>query len=426
MNALDRSIPPKSYSIKDFSLPKPSEFTLDNSCKVFSIPNSAQPIIHFSLYIKGGKLLEKEKGAAALTAKMMGEGVEGMDSKALHQKLESYGAILSTSSDIDSFTISGHCMKRYFAEVIQLVKKYLTVSTFAEKDFSHILQVMLQQQQLNEEKTSYLSTKLFRENFYGDQHPYGKSLSSEALKNFQLNEVSRYYQENILGNPFQLFITGDVGELEIKEINKYLGSIAVREDAVFTYPDFVSKISSPQLNIYQEKEDAVQTSIRIGCPTFTLPNPDLEAFTILNEVLGGYFGSRLMKNVREEKGLTYGIHSSFRNETNQGYFLIATDLKKESKDLALQEIYKEINILTEEEISEEELETVKNYMTGNFVMSINSNLSLLEVTKSLYKKGLPFNYYDDYVSRIQEIESPTLKEVANKYFKQDMLEICVG
>lgn len=426
MNVLDRSVPPKSYSIKDFTLPKPSEFTLDNSCKVFSIPNSAQPIIHFSLYIKGGKLKETERGSAALTAKMIGEGVEGMDSKMLHQKLESFGAILSTSSDIDSFTISGHCLKRYFVEVVQLVKQYLTVSTFADNDFNHILQVMLQQQQLNEEKTSYLANKLFRENFYGNQHPYGKSLSSDALRNFQLNEVRKYYQESILGNPFQIFITGDITENEINELNKHLGGIKVKENAKIDYPDFVDKISSQDLSIYQAKEDAVQTSIRIGCPTFTLPNQDLEAFTILNEVLGGYFGSRLMKNVREEKGLTYGIHSSFRNEINQGYFLIATDLKKESKDLALEEIYKEINLLTVENVSEEELNTVKNYMTGNFVMSINSNLSLLEVTKSLYKKGLSFEYYDDYVSRIQSINADTIKEVANKYFNQKMLEICVG
>lgn len=426
MKVLDRTVAPLSYSIEDFSLPQPIEYKLKNNCKVFSIPNNAQPIIHFSLSIKGGKLLEKEQGAAALTAKLVGEGIKGMDSIALHQKLESLGAIISTTSDIDSFTINGHCLKRYFSQVIELVRKYLTESTFSDEDFQHILKVMLQQQQLNEEKTSYLATKLFRENFYGDQHPYGKSLSSEALKNFQISAVEKYYHESVVGLPFTLFISGDITEVEISEINENLGDLDVRGDALITYPDFVCKISSQNLNIYKEKEDAVQTSIRIGCPTFTLPNKDLEAFTILNEILGGYFGSRLMKNVREEKGLTYGIHSSFRNEINQGYFLIATDLKKESKNLALDEIYKEINILTDEKVIDEELETVKNYITGNFVMSINSNLSLLEVTKSLYKKALPFDYYNDYVSRIQKIESTTIQEVAKKYFTKEMLEICVG
>ncbi|AZQ60688.1 insulinase family protein [Flammeovirga pectinis] len=133
-----------------------------------------------------------------------------------------------------------------------------------------------------------------------------------------------------------------------------------------------------------------------------------------------------MKNIREEKGLSYGIHSSFRNEINQGYFLIASDVKKDLKDLALEEIYKEIDILASQLVSEDELTTVKNYMTGNFVMSINSNLSLLEITKSLYKKGLSFDYYDSYVSRIQSISSEDIKNMTNKYLKGDLLEIAVG
>ncbi|NLR89685.1 M16 family metallopeptidase [Flammeovirga agarivorans] len=424
---LDRTIAPDSYPVEDFVLLKPEIFSTRNQCKVFSLKNASQPILHFSIVIKGGKLVEEKQGAAALTSKMMGEGVKGMTSAQIHEYLDSFGAIISVSNDIDSFTITGHCLNRYFEPVMEMVKRYLTEPTFSEKEFQHILQVMIQQKILSEEKTSFLATKLFREKFYGNKHPYGSSLTSAELSEFPLQELENYFNNHVIGAPFEVFISGDVDDKHIKIIDEQLGDLNISSEAAnLIYPDFVSKIASDELKIYQEKEDAVQTSLRIGCPTFKLPHDDLEAFSVMNETLGGYFGSRLMRNIREDKGLSYGIHSSFRNEINQGYFLIASDVKKDLKDLAIDEIRKEIDVLATEVVSQEELLTVKNYMAGSFVMSINSNISLLEITKGLYKKGLPFDYYDNYVSRIQSITEQDIMAMVNKYLKGDLLEIAVG
>ncbi|OHX67753.1 M16 family metallopeptidase [Flammeovirga pacifica] len=425
-NTLNRSIAPESYQLKDFSLQKPEELLLTNNCKVFVLKNNAQPIVHFSIVIKGGKLVEDVKGTSFLTSKMLGEGLKGMDSAAIHEYLDSYGAIINVSNDLDSFTISGHCLKRYFDKVIVIVNKYLIDSEFSQVEFDHILQVVLQQKKLAEEKTSYLATKKFRESFYGENHSFGSTLTSDQILSISLSEISDYYKNHIIGAPFEVFLSGDFDDECFVTLNRYLGSINVNAAAEVVYPNFVNSIQSKELKIYESKENAVQSSLRIGCPTFTLPNKDFEAFSVMNEMLGGYFGSRLMKNIREERGLTYGIHSSFRNEQNQGYFIIATDVKKDLKDTAITEIYKEIRKLAEEEITLEELNTVQNYMAGNFIMSINSNLSLLEITKGLYKKGLDFDYYDTYVSRIQSITTADVKQMIEKYLLGDMLEVVVG
>ncbi|AZQ60687.1 insulinase family protein [Flammeovirga pectinis] len=288
---LDRKIAPNSYPVQDFSVLKPSILELENSSKVFILKNSSQPIIHFTLSIKGGKLVEKSLGSASLTSKMLGEGLKGMDSAQIHQKLEAFGAIISVSSDIDSFTINGHCLTRYFGEVVAMVKRYLTESEFSEKEFQHILQVMIQQKKLSEEKTSFIATKLFRENFYGTSHPYGQSLTSEELLDYDIGVVENYYLKNILHSPFDLFIAGDISDREIDTIKEVLGAIKFnRSSAILEYPPFVNKIATSSLKIYEDKDDAVQTSIRIGCPTFSLPNSDLEAFSVMNETLGDILG----------------------------------------------------------------------------------------------------------------------------------------
>ncbi|MBB3701105.1 insulinase family protein [Flammeovirga yaeyamensis] len=426
-HSLDRTIAPESFQLVDFSLQKPEQYQLPNSCKVFAIKNNAQPILHFSIVIKGGKLVEDVKGTAFLTSKMIGEGVKGMNSAQIHEYLDSYGAIINVSNDLDSFTLTGHCLKRYFGEVISMVNKYLKESEFSEEEFRHIVQVVVQQKKLAEEKTSYLSTKKFRESFYGEDHPFGSTLSAEQILQFSIDDVQKYYNDQIIGAPFEIFISGDFDDSCLKILSDQLGKIEIKKgSAILKYPKFVDKINSNELKIYDAKDGSVQSSIRIGCPTFTLPHNDLEAFSVMNEMLGGYFGSRLMKNIREEKGLTYGIHSSFRNEQNQGYFLIATDVKKELREVATTEIYKEIEKLGNEPISQEELITVQNYMSGNFIMSINSNISLLEVTKGLYKKGLDFDYYDTYVSRIQSVTTQQVQDMVKKYLLGDMLEVVVG
>jgi predicted Zn-dependent peptidase len=176
-----------------------------------------------------------------------------------------------------------------------------------------------------------------------------------------------------------------------------------------------------------EKTGAMQSSIRMGKQLMTRKHPDFFTMLLLNEVLGGYFGSRLMKNIREEKGLTYGISSNLALFGQAGYFVIGTDVKREFTQQTIDEIHKEIKILQTELVLENELETVKNYMVGSFAGSLNTPFDITDRYKVIFSENLPLDFYQNYISKIQQVSDIMLLEAANKYLQTDSLfEIVVG
>jgi zinc protease len=180
-------------------------------------------------------------------------------------------------------------------------------------------------------------------------------------------------------------------------------------------------------SILIEKEGAMQSSIRMGKQLITRKHPDFFTMMLLNEILGGYFGSRLMKNIREEKGLTYGISSNLALFGQAGYFVIGTDVKREFTQQTIDEIHKEIKILQTELVTENELETVKNYMVGSFAGSLNTPFDITDRYKVIFSENLPLDFYQNYIPNIQQISNVMLLEAANKYLDVDSLfEIVVG
>jgi predicted Zn-dependent peptidase len=148
---------------------------------------------------------------------------------------------------------------------------------------------------------------------------------------------------------------------------------------------------------------------------------------VLNEVFGGYFGSRLMKNIREEKGFTYGISSNLVTLRHEGYLVIGTDVKKEFTGLTLDEVYKEMEILRNGPVGEEELQTVKNYMIGSFAGSLNSPFAIADNFKSIYFEGLTYDFFEHYIENILHTSAGDLVYLANTYLQPDsLLEVVVG
>jgi zinc protease len=298
-------------------------------------------------------------------------------------------------------------------------------SVFKQKSFDNIKNIHLQQLRVSMEKTGYVATGLFRKNIFGESHPYGYFMTEEMVNNIDLSDCVSYYNNFFKENAFEIVVSGLVDDDAIAEINNVFGKSKYKFPKTGPTKKEVRAENNNPVRI--EKTDAVQSTIRLGKKLFTRNHPDYLKLTVLSEVLGGYFGSRLMKNVREEKGLTYGIYSQIVTLLNEGYFVIGTDVKKELVSTALEEIYKEIEILKNTPISDEELSTVKNYMIGSFMGSITTPFSLANKFKAIYFNNLTYDFYDDYVSNIQKINAKDLLLLANKYFdKSAFSEIVVG
>jgi predicted Zn-dependent peptidase len=176
-----------------------------------------------------------------------------------------------------------------------------------------------------------------------------------------------------------------------------------------------------------EKEDSLQSSIRIGKRLFTRKHPDYFKMLVLNEVFGGYFGSRLMKNIREEKGYTYGISSNLVTLRHDGFLVMGTDVKKEFTGPTIDEVYKEMEVLRKEPVGEEELQTVKNYMIGSFAGSLNSPFAIADNFKTIYFEGMSYDFFEHYIENILDTSAQDLMQLANTYLQPDtMLEVVVG
>lgn len=425
MTEINRSIPPVAYSIEDFPLTKPTKYTLDNGLEVFAMNAYSQPVLTVQLIFKGGKLLEEHQGAAFFASRMLMEGTTSLNSAQMSDKLETLGASVFSQVTYDIFTIDAHCLSRFLPEVTETLIDILQHANFPQHEFTHIQNVALQNKKVSNEKNNVLASRAFKQKIYGKDHPFSYDLDEEKIAGFDLALAKDFYNKNIKGQSFTIFLSGAVNEEDIKILNQSLGQLSLTSSTKdIVYPEFVSDIDA--YTEYQEKEQAVQTSIKIGRPTFKLHHPDRTAFAVTNEILGGFFGSRLMKNIREDKGLTYGIYSGRYNSRGQGYFMISSDVQKAKRAEALEEIYKEVNKLVDEKVSEEELSLVKNYMAGTFMMSINSYISLTDYMKQLYLNEFEWDYYDTYISRVNNVTAEDVQNMAKKYFTQNMVEISVG
>ncbi|MEH0158381.1 pitrilysin family protein [Limibacter armeniacum] len=425
MNVFDRTVPPIAYPVSDFNLTKPQKYVLDNGIEVFALDAYTQPVLSMQLIFRGGKLTERVQGASYFAAKMLFEGTTQYSSAQISQMVEDMGATVYAQNAYDLFTIDAHCLSRYLPQVSQLVVEAFEEATFPEKEFEHARSVTLQNKKINNEKNNIIATRLFRQEMYGKDHPYSYDLSEEQISSFDRKDALAYYQQEVSGKEFVIFIAGAVKEEEIKVLNSTFGQLKLEASTQnVVYPDFA--LTEEGYQKYQERDQAVQTSLRIGRSTFTLHGEDRVPFAVANEILGGYFGSRLMRNIREDKGLTYGIYAGRYNTHDQGHFMIASDVQKKQKDLAIEEIYKEVRQLVEVPVSAEELSLVKSYMSGTFVMSINSYMSLLDYMRQLYFNGFDFDYYDHYVSRLDAVTSEQVQEMAKKYYNGPFIEVAVG
>jgi predicted Zn-dependent peptidase len=244
--------------------------------------------------------------------------------------------------------------------------------------------------------------------------------------NITSEDLSAFYNKHYVPSNCKLIISGKVGEKEINIINAHFGKDNWNKPSLVKTPSF--KIAAkPKPEYILKKEDAVQSSFRIGRRLFTKSHPDYVGMTILNTVLGGYFGSRLMSNIREDKGYTYGIGSVVAPYKNDGCFVIITEVGAEVTRPAIKEVFSELKLLREKLIPEHELSVVKNYMLGDILRSMDGAFALSDVIKDMIENSLDYSFYAKVITQLKTISASELRDLANKYFQEkDMITVIAG
>jgi predicted Zn-dependent peptidase len=355
----------------------------------------------------------------------MKEGTQNYSAFEISDGIDKYGAFFEAENAYDTATLTLYTLNKHLEKVLPFVKDVILAPKFSETEFDIYKSNAIERFKINLEKVSFIARKEFMSAIFKQNHPYGSNVELKDYENLHINDIRAFYKDNYnLGN-CRILASGKIDKSVLNTLNNSFGKEIIKADSTKEFQ--THNPSSDKESIYIEKKGALQSAIRIGRVSPNKLHKDYYGLQILNTVLGGYFGSRLMINIREDKGYTYGIGSGILSLKNSGYFFISTEVGSDVTKEALSEIYKEIEILRTEEIKEEELDLVKNYLLGQLLKSCDGPFNMGEMFENVHEYGLDYNFYNKYITTIKEITPKALLALGVKYLnKSDLTEIVAG
>lgn len=423
MEKLERIQPPV-YPIGKISIPDASLHRLSNGVHAYLIEAGTEEVLRIEFTFPAGHIKDYKPLLASTTNMMLSEGTENFTSERLHSELEFYGAFFQPSADKDRAGIIVFCLSKHISRILELCYEILFRPVFPEPELNTLMKKRLQWYLINREKVQNLSLDYFFESVFGNDHPYGYQPVENDFWNLHSSMLKEFHKKYYHPGKLAIIISGKIPPDTIKILDDQFGSLPAIEQ-IFDDLRPLKESVPGKTNI--TKEGTVQTAIRIGSRTINKRHPDYPSLKVLDSILGGYFGSRLMRNLREEKGYTYGIRSGVTSLDLSGFKLISTEVGNRHRKNALDEIYKEIGILQKEPVDIDELEIVRNYMAGELLRMFDGPFALAESFKSAWEFGLDNNYFYRFAEKIRTIDPDEIMYLANKYYSIDGLyEVTVG
>jgi len=420
---LDRTQAPTAHPLELIKFPTPQKYVLSNGIDVYCISLGDQEVFKLELIFQAGAIFSTKAGVSGITAQMLKRGTNGLNSLELNESFDYYGAYWDVQNHLDTASITVYSLCKHLPNLLPLVTSILQESKIDTQEFDQELDIEIQKNKHNWEKTSFAANQYFRQHLF-ENDVYGRISNEESLKNIQHSDVLGFYQQHWKGQTPTIILSGKISEKELKMLDQTIGQMTLEQKSSLNKQTLQTGNAR---KFYQEKENALQTSIRFGCLGLTRNNPDYFKFSVLNTILGGFFGSRLQKNIREEKGFTYGISSSNVALQRAAYWVIGTDVNKVNANQTIDEIQKEIQKLKTELVQDVELALVKNYLLGSFIGELTQAFEISEKVKIICLENLSPTFYDEFQQQIKDCTAEDLIRLANSYWNEDkMLDVRVG
>lgn len=421
-----RKIQPEIKQIEKIKFSKPDKYFLNNGIPVFSINSGTQDVVKIDLLFEAGSVRQVHPLVAFSANMMLKEGSSKYTSSQIAELLDYHGAYIETINQKDLAIVSLYSLNKHLEKLLPVLAYISFSPSYPEKEFDVYIQRQRQEYLINIEKVKYLAMQKFNQLIFGKNSPYGRTIKLDDFDTLKSNDLKKFHKRFYDAANCKIIISGKVNDEIFGLLNLNFGNIKASSNYKNDSVNFEIPASIDRKN-FIFKEKVMQSAIRMGKLLFNKTHPDFMGLTVLNTALGGYFGSRLMMNIREDKGYTYGIGSGLVSLHNSGYFFITSEVGADVSKNAVNEIYKELRKLTEEKIPEDELNLVKNYMLGSFMRSIDGPFLLSEKYRCVLEYNLDFDYYLKLIETIKNITSDDLLNLAQKYFTEDsMIELLVG
>jgi predicted Zn-dependent peptidase len=422
---IDRRKAPPIQSVETLSLHRPIQHKLDNGIAVYDIRLGQQEVIKLELVFEAGRWYEHQQLVARACAQLLKAGTKRRSAVQLADFFEHYGAKLDIYDGFNTVNIQLYCLTKHLPTLLPVLQEMLLNPLFPEQEVAQFIKRSRQNLKLQLQKNDVLAYRLFTEELFGNQHPYGYNSFADHYNQLTREQIQQHYERCYTAGSCTIFVAGKTSENTVALLNQYFSDLPQR-----SAPSAPPWILPPELGhkkVYQVlSEESLQASIRIGRRTFAREHSDCDRFYMMNMVLGGYFGSRLMQNLRERNGYTYGIYSSIETLRHSGYWYIHTDVSKEITQVALTEIYNEIDRLQQAPIATEEMEMVRNYSLGMQLTALDGVFNVASVVKSLVTANLTAQHFYQFIDTIKNITPQDIQLLAQQYLRQeDLLEVVV-
>ncbi len=408
------------------NLPPNQKITLRNGVEVYLVDMGTVDTLMMNVVFYAGNSYESENLVAAATNFLLKNGTRSKTAFEINDYFEYYGAYLNRQAGHETAELTLHCMKKHFAELLPVVSELIAESIFPEEELAIYIKNMQQRLQVNLRKNDFIAGRLIDSYLFGPSHPYGRFSSIEDYSALSIDEIKNFYKKFYLNGRCVIFIAGPLPSDIRTLIETHFGSLPLTGS---TKPDIQNAIIKPAVEKkyrINNDPDSVQGAIRISRNFPNRHHPDFQKMQVLNNIFGGFFGSRLMANIREDKGYTYGIHSYLVNLTQESALMISTEAGKDVTEDTIREVYLEMKRLCDEPVHEEELKTSKNFMIGTLLGDLDGPFQVAGRWKSLILNDLPEEYFYRGIETIKNIQPPELHELANKYLNvPDFYELAV-
>jgi zinc protease len=402
----------------------PEQLTLDNGVPVYLVGGAAESIVRIEAVFPAGRRWEHSPGVSAAAGRLMSEGAAGLSGADIAETVERYGATLKVRGGYDYINLQLHGLNRHLPHLLPVVQGLVQQASYPEKEVANYIRNNRQKLRIREQKVDYLADNAMREALFGARHVYGYKMESETFAALTRQSLLEHHRRTVAaGRPF-VIAAGQTGADVLHFLREAFGQAPCAEPAL---PPQTAPAPRAERIWHMTRSGSVQSALRFARPIMAKTHADYPDFFVLNTIFGGYFGSRLMSNIREDKGYTYGIYSGMTHLHDSAYLYISSEVGSHVCQAAIGEVYAEMQRLREEPVSGQELELVRNYLAGTILGSIDGPFRSADTVRGIVQAGLSMDFVQQLVDALQGVSPRRLQELANQYLSPDELhEVVVG
>ena len=419
-----KETPPVGGQPKPFVFPKQDTYTLPNGLQVTLVQYGSIPKVAIQAIVRAGSINEKneQRWISDVVATLLKEGTATRSAEQIARETAEMGGSIFTSAATDSTTIGGETLSEFDTRFISLLGDVVQNPRFASEDLENIRANKIRELAINRAQAGNIAWERFRKEIFAD-HPYGDIFAEEAtIKGYKLDDVKAFYNNEYGAARTHIYVVGQFDTEKVKSaIESAFGKWRKGPDAVRNIP----KLTARRSLIVIDRPGAPQSTIYLGMPAVSPSDSDYVKFTVMDSLLGSSFGSRITSNIREQKGYTYSPSSFIWNRYKTGYWVESADVTTEATGASIKEILFEIDRLKKEPPTDVEMQAIKNYLVGIYVLQNSSRTGVIGQLNTVDYNELPKDYLDNYVQKITAVSAKDVSDMVKKYLLDDRMTVVV-